>query len=168
MFGSLSTYYRLKDDEKPDKYAMHEYYNVIKFMDDSDANRLYSDIVGNFSFFPKIPEIKECAEKYRKAKTTYKNDNFCYVCCNVGIIDYYKRGIDPFPDVEYRFVAYCPYCDSGKNYQSSRTPSIDRIFLPEQIKEIEQRNFQKFGNLPKAEKTKSKAIVETFIKAMCE
>ena len=106
VFTSLASYYRL--DEKPDKNARIEYFKAVKFVDDSDARRLYSDILNNYTFFPKIPDIKAVAEKYRKSPQVYKNDSFCYVCCDIGLIHYSKKVLEPFPDIEYEFVAFCP------------------------------------------------------------
>ena len=102
VFASLSSYYRLED--KPDKNARLEYFKAVQFVDDSDARSLYSDIVNKYAFFPKIPEVKELAEKYRKARVTYRNENFCYFCCNLGLIHYSKKGIEPFPDLLLRIV----------------------------------------------------------------
>lgn len=164
VFTSLASYYRL--DEKPDKNARIEYFKSVKFVDDSDARSLYSDIVNNYTFFPKIPDIKAVAEKYHQAPKVYKNDEFCYVCCDIGLIHYSKKGLEPFPDIEYDFVAFCPYCDAGKNYRSPKTPSIDQIFLPEQIKEIEKRNFERFGNVSKEKVEVAKHKVQYFLRAI--
>lgn len=164
VFASLSSYYRLED--KPDKNARLEYFKAVQFVDDSDARSLYSDIVNKYPFFPKIPEVKELAEKYRKARVTYRNENFCYFCCNLGLIHYSKKGIEPFPDLEYDFVAFCPYCDAGKNYQSPNMPSIDRIFLPEQLKELECRNFEKFGNVSKERAETARHQVQYYLRSL--
>lgn len=160
VFQSLGKYYRLKEDERPDNNAMIEYYNAVKFVDDKDARNLYSEIVNSLNFFPKVPEIRGIAEKYRPKLGTFTNSDFCYCCLNVGYVDYYREE-DGYP---YRYAARCPYCEAGKNYPEF--PSVDTKFRPEEIKELIENNREKYGKLDHTRVENAKTTIRTFLKSL--
>lgn len=160
VFQSLGQYYRLKEEERPDNNAMIEYYNAVKFVDDTDARKLYSEVVNSLRFFPKIPEIKEIAEKYRPKIGRFSNMDFCYCCLNVGHVTYIREE-NGYP---YEYLARCPYCDMGKNYPE--LPSVDAKFTPEEVKELIQKNRDKYGGLDHTKAEEAKIIIRTFLKSL--
>ncbi len=207
VFQSLGQYYRLKEDERPDNNAMIEYYNAVKFVDDTDARKLYSEVVNSLRFFPKVPEIKEIAEKYRPKIGRFSNMDFCYCCLNVGHVTYireengypyeylvpeikeiaekYRPKIGRFSNMDfcycclnvghvtyireengypYEYLARCPYCDMGKNYPE--LPSVDAKFTPEEVKELIQKNRDKYGGLDHTKAEEAKIIIRTFLKSL--
>ena len=159
VFKSLCQYYRLREDEKPDNNARIEYYNAVRFVDDSRARNLYSAIVNTFKFFPKVPEVKEVAERYRPKLGAFANDDFCYCCLNVGHVTYIRTEND-YP---YEYLARCPYCAAGKNYPE--LPSADLKFRPEEIQELIRRNREKFGNMDHSRESQAQAVVRQFLRS---
>lgn len=160
VFQSLGQYYRLKEEERPDNNAMIEYYNAVKFVDDTDARKLYSEVVNSLKFFPKIPEIKEIAERHRPKTGRFSNTDFCYCCLNVGHITYIREE-NGHP---YEYLARCPYCNMGKNYPE--LPPADRRFTQEELEELIRKNKGKYSEPDRAQVRQMKDAVRVFLKSL--
>lgn len=141
--------------------TLDDYYHACFCVFDDCADKFYSSVVGECKYFPKIPEFREHAEKFRRDKKKLQNTNMCYFCMNTGIVTYAKKGMHPFPDYEYEFVTRCT-CELGRNRPD--WPISTRIIKQDELEWLWADNRAKYGNITHEEMKSAEEYVTRFIR----
>lgn len=128
-----------------DEMASNAYFEAAQGIADEDARKLYNDVLGNCKYFPSLVEFKEIVSMNKKDVVPLKNTQRCFYCMDAGTIAYTKKGVPPFQDYPYTYLARCPMCNNGKLYSS--WISFDQVFDQKVLEEIKQKNIERFGSI---------------------
>lgn len=154
----LDSYYSPKT--KLDSVAVDEYRKILSQVDDKFVKTLYGEVVRVHGFFPKISELKTAASRFAICQKRI-NTKRCYCCMDTGIVPYFKKGIEPFPDYEYEFYSRCT-CEAGCNRMD--WPVCTSAITKGELEWMIEKNCEKFAMISDDEVKIAKAQVQTYVR----
>lgn len=163
FYTGLLCYYN-KDKKETTAEINRAYYEALKAIPDAQQGDFFKKLINTFVYFPKIAEIRELLPKPRPA--VFRNRTLCWYCMDLGYIPYIKSEFHGNIQRTYEYVAQCPVCEAGRAY--SKAPSYARLFGEADLKDVQERNRENFGDIDQAAIDRAKEKFSRIVRAVSE
>lgn len=113
---------------------------VLRNVPTDKASEVYDYIVFNYDFFPKLPEFRNIAARFKAAKEASATDERCVYCLGSGLIKYTRKDKDLPYNPEY--FAAC-VCATGRRFRRNPVKGIEDVYgarTNDVLKQLEERN----------------------------
>ncbi len=137
FWKDLSDYYG-KNQTNPK--VIYEYEKEARGVPATRKQDLFSYIVRNYDYFPKLSEFSAVCAKYKTVKPQPISDERCVYCLGSGLIRYTRKVKGLSYDPEY--FAAC-MCSKGRRYRGNPIKGIEDVYgarTGDVLKQLEERN----------------------------
>ena len=137
FWNDLNAYYG-KNQTNP--AVIYEYEKETKGVPASRKQELFSHIVRNYDYFPKLSEFAFACDRFRSKVTEKASTERCVYCLGSGLIKYRRKvkGLTYEPE----YFAAC-VCSHGEKFKNKPALSIEQVYgsaAPKVLAQLAERN----------------------------